>query len=457
MTCRQISIAISLTLSLATLTAPAAESTPTPSSQSSGPTITQSTAQEKAAATETTTPDGPPLNKYGAVDVNANVPVEVQVPTVPADFIAPTVTPLNTLWQDSIPTPPTFPVNAYLLMSAQTGDILAASNPNLRVAPASITKLMLLYVIMQQLKAGTIHLTDMVHIPEVAWATGGSRMFLKPGTQVSVSDLIRGTIVDSGNDAAVALAIYVAGSQSSMVNLMNRQAQKLGMTNTHFNDVMGLPAPKHYSSAHDLAIMGRAIVMEFPQHIPWFAEKYFTYNNIRQSNFNRLLFIDSNADGLKTGSTSAAGFSLVGTAKLPNQPMRLISIMLGAPSNQQTAEFSKSLLTYGFRFFKDETYYTAKQKLQSVKVYKGESSTIDVGPMQTVTLTLPNNNHLKLAAKLTLQKTLVAPIAKGQTVGELQLSTTNGKTVKTVPVVALEADPRGNWWARMIDSIKLWF
>ncbi len=403
------------------------------------------------------TQNGPPLNRYGAVDVNATVPTDIQVPPAPAGFVPPAVNPLTQTWSGQIPTAPSFNnVSSYLLMSAQSGDVIAAFNPNLRVAPASLTKLMLMYIALQALQNGTIHLTDNVRVPTVAWATGGSRMFLSPGSEVSVQNLISGIIVDSGNDAAVTLANYIAGSQENMVNMMNQASVQLGMTNTDFQDVMGLPAPSHYSSARDLAVLTRAIVTQFPNAMPWFGVKFFTYDNIRQANFNKLLFIDPNADGMKTGSTNAAGFSLIGTAKLPNTPGHLIVVMMGADTNMHAAEYGRALLNYGFRYFKTLSVYTQNQVIQTVRIYKGKDKTLPIGTQTPVYVTLPNESGLTVNASLTLPKTLMAPIALGQTVGSVTLSA-NGKVIKTVPIVALKADPKGNWFRRASDTVALWF
>lgn len=400
--------------------------------------------------------DGPPLNQYGAVDVNAKVPVALQVPEAPADFTPPKVTPLTQIWSQYIPSAPQFNVKSYVLMAAHTGQIIASFKPNLRVAPASLTKLMLLYITMHELQNGVIHLTDQVRVPKVAWATGGSRMFLKPGSMVSVRDLISGVIVDSGNDAAVTLATYIAGTQNGFVSMMNHEAQQLGMSNTHFTDVMGLPAPNHYSSARDMGVLAYAIVSQFPQYLDWFNQKYFTYNNIKQSNFNKLLFIYPYADGLKTGSTDAAGFSLISTAKMPNQPMRLIGVMMGAPSNMQTAEFSKSLLTYGFRFFKTEEFYEANQPIKQVRVYKGSDKFVNIGPSQDVYITLPIGNNIQLSAEVNVDKTVKAPVKQGEPLGTLIVKA-NNQVVYQGPLVALKDDPLGNWWQRTTDTVSSWF
>ncbi|MDA7742567.1 D-alanyl-D-alanine carboxypeptidase, partial [Francisellaceae bacterium] len=267
----------------------------------------------------TATVEKAPLNKYGAVNVDAQVPVNIQVPTAPKNFKAPAVHSAVSLWSNLVPAQPKLDIKSYLLMDAKTGHVIASDHANKRIAPASLTKLMLLYIVEQQLKNGTLTLNQKLTVPTVAWATGGSRMFLKPKTEVSVKELIKGVIVASGNDAAVTLAVNIAGTQSAFVGMMNIEAKKLGMTNTHFSDVMGLPAPNLYSSARDLAMLARHVVLDYPEYYHFFKVKYITYNGIKQPNFNKLLFIDQYADGLKTGSTKAAGYSLIGSEKRPNE------------------------------------------------------------------------------------------------------------------------------------------
>ena len=404
-----------------------------------------------AATVDNTSTDdnGVPLNKYGAVDVNASIPLDKQVPAAPADFQAPVISPLAAQFPAEIPAQPDLNVKAYLLMDANSGAILASFNGNDRLPPASITKLMLVYIAEQQLATGALKLDDMVSVPEVAWATGGSRMFLKPGMTVSVQDLITGILVDSGNDAAVTLAMHIAGSQNAMVDMMNAQAQQLGMTNTHFSTVMGLPAPNLYSSARDLAVLARAMITQFPQNQPWFARKTFEFNKIKQYNFNKLLFIYSYADGMKTGSTDAAGFSLVSTAKMPEDPMRLIAVVLAAPTNDQNATDSKTLLSYGFRFFQDRLIYASGTTLTKAVIQDGASKTVPVGVTENVYATYPRTSKGKLSASLELNKDLKAPITKGQVLGQVVVKL-GDTVVSTTPAVALEANNKGNWLERLV-------
>lgn len=397
-----------------------------------------------------------PLNSYGAVDINAVVPLSAQVPAKPTGFVDPTVTPLANIFVKNVPATPNLNGKSYLLMDANTGTVIAADQPNERLAPASITKLMLLYIAEQSLAQGQIHLDDQVTVQPVAWATGGSRMFLKPGTQVSVRDLISGIIVDSGNDAAVTLALHIAGTQQAMVNMMNQQAAQLGMTNTHFSDVMGLPAPSHYSTAYDLALLGSAIVTQYPQYLSWYGQKWFSYNGIKQPNFNKLLFIDPDAIGLKTGSTSTAGYSLVSAAKRTNNNMMLVGVVLDTPSGDDSAADSKALLTYGFNFFSTKKIYSAGQVLNSARVYAGQDKTTPIGVQNDLNVTLPSSLLNSLSAKLTLNPQLTAPLTQNQTVGKVEILL-NNQVIGSVPAVALKANPDGNWWRRICDAVANWF
>ncbi|MDO8954198.1 MAG: D-alanyl-D-alanine carboxypeptidase family protein [Gammaproteobacteria bacterium] len=398
----------------------------------------------------------PPLNKYGAVDVNANVPVSVQVPEKPAGFKDPVINALANNYSDLIPAQPSINAKSYILIDANSGAVIAASNPNLRLAPASMTKLMLVYVAEQEIASGTIHLTDQVTVPTVAWATGGSRMFLKPGQIVSVQDLISGILVDSGNDAAVTLATYIAGTQSSMVNMMNFQAQKLGMTNTHFTDIMGLPAPAHYSTAYDMALLGQAVMIQYPQYFQWFSQKYFKYGNITQPNFNRLLFIYPYATGMKTGSTSEAGYSLVGSAQMPNNPMRLVSVVMGTPDANTMATTTKALMTYGFRFFSDQLLYSADTTVGKARIYGGSSRTVPAGVLNDMYVTVPGTTKQPVSTEITYLNGVEAPITRGQQVGTVVISM-NGKVISTQPIVAMQDVGPGGSVRRAMDKVSKWF
>ena len=268
-----------------------------------------------------------------------------------------------------IPAPPDFDAKAYILIDANSGHIIAEKNADQHLAPASLTKVMTLYLIAQALSAGQTHLTDMVNVSEEAWRAGfgGSRMFIKVGTTVSVQDLISGIATASGNDATVAIAEHLAGSEQGFVNLMNQTARKLGMDNTNFTDSNGLPNNSHYSTARDLSVLSKAWIANFPEYYPWFKERWMTYNSIKQPNRNRLLWRDSSVDGLKTGHTNDAGYCLVVSA-VRNGGMRLISVILDAKSDEARTKYSEALLNYGFRFFETRKLFAANTKLVSPRV-----------------------------------------------------------------------------------------
>lgn len=352
------------------------------------------------------------------------------------------------------PPPPSLNVKAYVLMDAATGKILAAYNPDALLAPASLTKMMTAYVISMAIKEGKVHMDDNVTISEKAWRTGGSKMFVKVGSQVPVRDLMQGIIVDSGNDACVAMAEHVAGSEDSFASLMNQTAAALGMTNSHFVDSTGLPNPAHHSTAHDLALLARGVVYSFPEDYQWYSQKWFTYNGIRQPNRNRLLWRDPSVDGIKTGHTDDAGFCLVSSAK--RNGTRLIAVVMGAPSDAARADDSQKLLDYGFHFFETHLVYPANTKLASLRVWNGATREIPVGVINPLVVSLVPGQFSHINMQMTLNKHLIAPITKGQKVGDIQL-TLNDKIIETADVVALVDDPYGNMLRRAYDHIAGWF
>ncbi|MCF6766759.1 D-alanyl-D-alanine carboxypeptidase [Thiotrichales bacterium 19S11-10] len=397
-----------------------------------------------------------PLNKYGAVDAKAHVPLNIQVPPAPSNLKLPNVVTAVDIWGQQVPPQPTLDVTSYVLMDAKSGNIIAASNANQRIAPASLTKLMLLYIVFDQLKSGTITLDTKIQVPTVAWATGGSRMFLKPGEEVTVKDLLEGVIVASGNDAAVTLATYIAGTQEAFTDMMNQYAQSLGLTNSHFTTIMGLPAPNLYSSAYDLAKLARDIIHDFPEYYPMFKQKEFTYNNITQPNYNKLLFLDPYADGLKTGSTSEAGFSLVASEEQPNKN-RLIAVVIGANNQKGSANAAYTLLKYGNRFFNTDYLHMSNAPMGKLDVYKGEAENIPYGTSGSVAITYPYTikpNELK--TDVDIKTPLVAPVAKGQHIGQLTIKYQD-RTLAVTPIIALDTDLEGNTWQKMKGTVSLWF
>lgn len=349
------------------------------------------------------------------------------------------------------PSAPNLDASGFILLDATSGKILAEKNSDVRLPPASLTKLMSLYIISSALKSGQIHMDDKVRISAKAWKTEGSRMFVKVGDEVPLKDLLQGIIVASGNDATVALAEYVAGSEETFTSMMNEQAKLLGMKNSHFMDSTGLPNKDHYSTAHDLALLTQAYIKTFPEDYSFYSEKWFTYNGIRQPNRNRLLWRYQYADGLKTGHTNEAGFCLVGSAK--KDGMRLVSVVMGAPNDESRTEDSIRLLTYGFRFFETHKIYNGNSALVQARVWQGEKSEIPLGLTEDMYVTVPAGQYKRLQASIVLDKSLKAPITKGQTCGTLNL-TVNNQIVASKPLIALDSNGQGNFLRRATDSVK---
>lgn len=370
---------------------------------------------------------------------------------LPQDIIHPSSPSNNPL---ITPAPPTLNAKAYILIDVNSGKIIAEKNGDTRLPPASLTKMMTLYVISSALRNEQIHLTDPVRISQVAWKTGGSRMFVKEGQQVSVEELLKGIIVDSGNDACVAMAEHLGGSESGFTEIMNQQAKNLGMTNSHFTDSTGLPDKEHYTTAKDLAMLGRALINDFPQYYHWYKQKWFTFNGIRQPNRNRLLWRDSQVDGLKTGHTNDAGFCLVSSAKHDN--MRLLAVVLGSPTETARADDSERLINYGFRFFETHQLYKAGAKITELPLYKGQANKVTVGLLEDEFITIPNGQYQRLSISTNVPKYLQAPLQKGDKVGELVVQFDNN-TIASEPLHALEASPKGGIFTCMKDSVRLAF
>ncbi len=349
--------------------------------------------------------------------------------------------------------PPEVPVKSSVLMDAQTGQILASKEMDVQLPPASITKLMTAYVTFDALKSGKIALTDMVPVSQEAYSQTGSRMFIEINTQVSVDDLIQGMIVQSGNDACVALAQYIGGSVDSFVQMMNAEAKKLGLTHTHYTNVTGMPDDQHYSTARDIALLSRAIIQQFPEYYHYYSQKEFTWNKITQPNRNRLLWKNANVDGLKTGHTQAAGYCLAASEK--RGEIRLISVVLGAEKEADRYSASQALLNYGFAQFKQVTPIKAGQVLTQAEVFKGENDQVDVAVAKDVTLVLPVTALGKVKASVTLDK-VVAPLNKGDKIGVVRV-TDGQKTYATVDAVVAEDVPSGGVFTRGWDGLKLWW
>jgi D-alanyl-D-alanine carboxypeptidase (penicillin-binding protein 5/6) len=371
---------------------------------------------------------------------------------LPANADTSTVIPVAMQPQTPIITPsaPNLDAKAYILIDAASGKVLAEKNADEHLPPASLTKLMSLYIISSALKSGSIHLDDKVRISTRAWQTPGSRMFVKAGDEVPVADLIKGIIVASGNDATVAMAEYVAGTEDAFTNIMNEQAKNLGMDNSHFLDSTGLPNESHFSTARDLATLAIALNKYFPEEYKLYSEKWFTYKNIRQPNRNRLLWRFQYADGLKTGHTNDAGFCLVASAVKDN--MRLISVILGAPNDQARTEDSIRLLTYGFRFFETHKMYTATAPITKARVWKGVNTEVALGVSRDLYITAPTGQIKNLQTVIQLNNPIKAPVIKGEVYGTLTIQF-NNQVLASAPLIALENNDKGGLWRRMSDSL----
>jgi len=354
-----------------------------------------------------------------------------------------------------IPAPPSVPARAYLLEDYQTSRVLASDHADDRMEPASLTKLMTAYIVFTELHGGRLKLTDPVTISEHAWRSEGSRTFVQVGTQIPVDILIKGMIVQSGNDATVALAERVAGTEDAFVQVMNEYARRLGMAHTHFMNADGLPNPNHFTTARDLAVLAHHLISDFPDFYPLFSLHEFSWNNIKQQNRNGLLGADPTVDGLKTGHTDSAGFCLV-TSSLRNG-MRLISVVLGSGSIKEREQASATLLGYGYSFYQTVKVKGRGEVLATPRVFLSAAITAPVGIPQDVVVTVGRDQATALKTTTTLDPKLFAPLAAGAKVGTFTVATPDGTLVASVPVVALQAVPAGGLWRRMSDHISLWF
>ncbi|MBL8258525.1 MAG: D-alanyl-D-alanine carboxypeptidase [Candidatus Competibacteraceae bacterium] len=355
---------------------------------------------------------------------------------------------------ESIPPPPQLPVKGYVLIDYQSGNMLANLKGDDRMEPASITKLMTAYVIYKSLKSGKINLSDKVTISEKAWKTVGSKMFVKVGSQVSVEDLLMGMVVQSGNDATVALAEHVAGSEETFVKLMNQEAERLGLKSSHFTNAAGLPDPNHYMSGRDIAALTRALIQDYPEHYPRYAVRSFKYNNIEQENRNRLLFTDSSVDGVKTGHTESAGYCLVSSAK--RNDTRLIGVVLGATKEKDRFQASQTLLNYGFSFFESRKLHDANSPIATTRIWKGKDSELPLGVAHPLYVTVPKGQAPQVSTTTTVQPKIIAPAQKDQAFGEIVVKLGDQEVSKT-PLVALKEVPQSGWFGRLIDSILMFF
>lgn len=353
-----------------------------------------------------------------------------------------------------IPAAPSVDANSYVLMDFHSGRVLAEDEPDKIVEPASITKVMTGYVVFQALDSGSVALDDDVLVSERAWRMPGSRMFIEVGRRVSVEELLQGMIIQSGNDASVALAEHVAGSEAAFVDLMNQYAGRLGMENTNYANATGLPDETQQTTAIDTALLTRALIREFPQYYDWYSEREYTFNGIRQNNRNTLLFRDDSVDGVKTGHTSSAGYCLVTSAERDGG--RMISVVMGSSSERARADASQSLLNYGFRFFETHRLYAAGESLREERVWGGSQDYVELGVDEDLVVTIPRGSYRDLDPVMNLRGRLDAPLQVGDTLGTVQV-TLNGEVIAERNVHALEDVRAGSLWRRMVDRIKLMF
>jgi D-alanyl-D-alanine carboxypeptidase (penicillin-binding protein 5/6) len=352
------------------------------------------------------------------------------------------------------PAPPIIGAKSYLVLDATTGKELASLDPDTQLAPASLTKIMTTYVVFKALKQGQISLEDEVTISEKAWRMPGSRMFVEVGKRVAIKDLLLGMIVQSGNDASVALAEHIAGTEGVFAQMMSQYAQELGMHSSSFLNATGMPAEGHVTTARDLATLARAVIEEFPEYYAWHSVKEFTYNDIKQSNRNSLLWRDPSVDGLKTGHTEDAGYCLVSSAMRDN--MRVIAVVMGTSSTKARTDGSQALINYSFRFFETRLLFKAGEEVATTRVWKSANETSRLGVIEDLYITVRRGTYDELESTLDIPAIVEAPVAAGQPVAELKVSLGEQVIIST-PLRALDDNPEGSFWQRTKDSVGLWF
>ena len=360
----------------------------------------------------------------------------------------------NVVQAAGIPNPPEVDASAHFLVDMHSGRVLSEGGADEPLEPASLAKMMTSYVVFAEMARGEFALSDEVLVSEKAWRMKGSRMFIEVGTRVSVEALLMGLIVQSGNDAAVALAEFVAGDESTFADLMNRHARRLGMTGSHFTNASGLPEPDLYTTARDMALMAAALIRDFPEYYPWNAVREYEYGGIKQRNRNRLLFLDDSVDGLKTGYTRAARYCLVASAK--RDGMRLISVVMGADSARARTRIAQSLLNYGFRFYETRRVYASEERVTDVRVWKGEGKRLALGLEESLYVTVPRGRHDEIDAQMEIATRLVAPVRAGEPQGVLRLALGDELSIER-PLVALKDVAEGNLWQRLSDHVRLMF
>ena len=350
------------------------------------------------------------------------------------------------------PAAPTIAASAYILQDFHTGKVLAENNADTKLAPASLTKIMTVYVALKEISKGHLHLTDLATISQRARDASGSRMFLEVKQQVKVEELLKGIIIQSGNDASIALAEHIATQESTFADMMNQQAAQLGMKNTHFQNSDGLPIENHYTTARDLTTLTSALIKEFPEYYPWFSQKEFTFNKIVQHNRNLLLGRDESVDGVKTGFTDDAGYCLVASSL--REGMRLISVVMGTKSSKARADENQKLLNYGFRFFESHRLYEGKKSLKDAKLWKGADNTIPLGLAEDLYATIPRRHYDDLKATIVVDKKITAPVKEGDKYGSVNVEL-KGEIVSQKDLIALKSVEKGNVFYRAYDGIMM--
>ena len=371
----------------------------------------------------------------------------------PVAGIAPAATTAPALRPPPIPAAPQVNARGYYLMDFTSGQVLAEINADQRLEPASLTKLMSAYAVFHALKDGRIKMDDQVRVSAHARDQDGSRMFIEVGTVVSVENLVQGMIVQSGNDATVALAEHVAGSEPVFVDLMNQYAQRLGLASTHFQNSPGMPSPEHYTTARDIAVLSAALIRDYPEYYKYYSQRSFTWNKITQPNRNGLLERDPTVDGLKTGHTDTAGYCLVSSAKRGD--MRLVSVVMGSPNISAREDASAALLNYGFNFYQSRKLYDANATVLTIPVWKGTADTVKLGVPHDVYAIVPRGQDSALAAAADVPEPLFAPLARNIEVGKLRVSL-GDKTIGTYALHPIEDVSEAGFFSRMIDDVKLW-
>ena len=364
------------------------------------------------------------------------------------------LTPFGAALAAILPDAPSIGARAYILQDFDSGRVLSETNADERLEPASLTKILTAYVVFEELKQGNISMEDEVRVSEKAWRIGGSKMFIEVDTKVSIEDLLKGLIIQSGNDASVALAEFIAGDEGAFADLMNQYAVRLGMTNSHFVNASGLPDPEHYTTARDTATLAAAIIRDFPELYKMHSIKEYEYNGIVQHNRNRLLWRDESVDGLKTGHTESAGYCLVASAA--RDGMRLISVVMGSESERSRARESIALLSYGFRFFETHRLYGALEPLTEIRIWKGEIEKLGIGLARDLYVTVPRGQYEKLDARMEIDSKVVAPVTKGEARGKLEV-TLSGEQIAQRPLVTLAPVDEGGLWRKVSDQVRMLF